>query len=176
MFNQLVLNFIFSIIPNADNSFITFIISNQTTTELLGNQSNLLMSIFDDCRLFLQVGNIGNPHGNTRNRGFVVTQILDAVKELRGLGNLVLLVDFGNDIGQEALLKWRNQWCIFQVGVNIFTLIQEVLVRNTIQQIVIGWLIDVVVVFWHDAVEDQLTNTGNHDLTALFISKWLLWH
>ena len=63
----------------------------------------------------------------------------------------------------------------FQVGVNIFTLIQ-VLVRNTIQQIVIGWLIDVVVVFWHDAVEDQLTNTGNHDLTALFISKWLLWH
>ena len=78
--NQLWRDVILRLVPDGNNTLITLIVSNQSTTELLRNSSDLLVSFFDDSWLFLQVSNVGHTNRQTRLSWLIVTQVLHTVQ------------------------------------------------------------------------------------------------
>ena len=83
-----------------------FLVSNQPTTELLGNSGNLLMGSFHNFRLFLQVSNVRDPDSQARVSGLRIAQSLHIIQQVTGPLNFIDLEDLRNDVRQEAFLEW----------------------------------------------------------------------
>ena len=96
--NQTFFQFLTSRSPLSSNCIVAFVISNHTSTELLGNLIHSLVGFFNNLSLIFNNWDISDTHCQTSQGRMVITQVLQAVKKSRCFCSTEAFKDFRNDI------------------------------------------------------------------------------
>ncbi len=103
LLHQDVADVVVHVRPGVDDLVVALVVGNEAHVVVVGNLLHLLVTLADELCLLLGDDDVIEVERQAGQVGHAVTQVLDAVEELAGLGEAHVLDDVGNDVAQRLL-------------------------------------------------------------------------
>ena len=173
-FHQFDLDFIFRHVPSCDDAVVSFIIGDQTTTELFRDVIDFFVRSFQNFCFGFQYQDIGDPYSDTCTSRDFVTQVLHFVQHLRSFRYLELLEDGSNDISKVFLLERSDNFLFLDERLNVFAGFNKVFIRSRYIQVELRWFVQIREFIRHDFVKEDLTDCRHQQTASLPFCPWFL--